>query len=259
MEILSFWQHCQLPAGLLLVCSTLLLGLRHGLDFDHLAAIADMTAARVSLRQGLLMASCYALGHAVVVLLLGFLAVMVGFTLPSWIDEIMEPVVGITLIALSAWLILSIFVQGERFRLRSRFGLFLAAIQYLRLKFSGCASVFPPGKEHRHLRDDGFSYLSCLSIGVAHGIGAETPTQILTLGAVGAFRGQGLGVGMLLAFVSGIFISNMAVAVLSLTGYRSAAGRQAIGIGLGILTALFSLLVGAAFLFKHASLLPSLS
>lgn len=254
----SFWQNCQWPAGLAVLGSTLLLGLRHGLDMDHLAAITDMTAARASRSEGLLLAALYALGHAIVVLMLGWLAIEAGFTLPSWLDNFMEPLVGITLIALSLWLIYTLVAQREHFRFTSRFGLIFEAGRSLSRKLRGASAGQlaiaddSSSSLHRHLSGEKWGLLSCLGIGAVHGIGAETPTQILTLCAVGALRGQILGGMMLFSFVGGIFISNMLVAALALSGYKNACRQKTIGICLCMLTAIFSLLVGATFLLKHA-------
>jgi len=51
--------------------SCLLLGLRHGFDYDHLAAISDITAVQRNWRSGLRLGMTYALGHAFTVAALG--------------------------------------------------------------------------------------------------------------------------------------------------------------------------------------------
>ncbi len=47
------------------------LGLRHGIDWDHIAAITDVTSSQPSRLRGFAMGTLYALGHAAVVLTLG--------------------------------------------------------------------------------------------------------------------------------------------------------------------------------------------
>lgn len=100
------------------------LGLRHGVDWDHIAAITDITNSVVTTeeatehmvalsaggaaaafpgkrsgtrwhetRWGFGLATLYALGHASVVIALGLLAIWAGTILPAWIDPIMEAVV----------------------------------------------------------------------------------------------------------------------------------------------------------------------
>src|SRR2546425_5325892 len=117
-----------------LLGSALVLGIRHGIDWDHIAAISDITStttnvesadARVSasrVRFGALetravwLASLYALGHATVVAALGALALYFQTLLPKWIDPIMERVVGLTLVALglSVFYSLLLYWRGAR-------------------------------------------------------------------------------------------------------------------------------------------------
>lgn len=135
----------------------LALGLRHGIDWDHIAAITDITGSvvtteqaeqgdshsaevstgshtavaqrtlpkstrqrRQEARQGFLLSTMYALGHASVVVLLGLLALWASAILPDWIDPLMERIVGVTLILLGIWIFYSIWRYGRSFRLQSR-------------------------------------------------------------------------------------------------------------------------------------------
>src|ERR1051325_9282499 len=92
-----------------LLFTTLLLGLAHGIDWDHIAAITDITGTVDEWRPGFYLASLYALGHALVVVILGVVAILAGLALPEWVDEIMAPAVGITLIFLAVWIVYSLF------------------------------------------------------------------------------------------------------------------------------------------------------
>ncbi len=47
----------------LAIGSCALLGLRHGFDYDHLAAISDITAVQQSGKQGIRLGIIYALGQ----------------------------------------------------------------------------------------------------------------------------------------------------------------------------------------------------
>ncbi|MBI3620445.1 hypothetical protein HY214_04890, partial [Candidatus Roizmanbacteria bacterium] len=104
----------------ILLITAVLFGLRHGIDWDHLAAIADISGSAVTTREGWWYGTLYALGHAMVILVLGFAAVLFGLKLPAWVDRVMEPIVGTTLIILGLWLIVAVLTQGKSFRLKSR-------------------------------------------------------------------------------------------------------------------------------------------
>src|SRR5215469_5671021 len=86
------------------------LGFRHGLDYDHIAAITDISSvqskARDAMRYGLL----YVAGHAATVAILGAAAVAFRIALPPASDRWAERLVGITL------LVLGLYVLGTFFR-----------------------------------------------------------------------------------------------------------------------------------------------
>src|SRR6266478_1189507 len=99
------------------------LGFRHGFDWDHIAAITDITSTTSASHTeaegpaGAPMPSHghdpvelrgHALGHAFVVLVLGVAALLLGAVLPPWVDPILEKVVGLTLVLLGTWVLFSV-------------------------------------------------------------------------------------------------------------------------------------------------------
>ena len=103
-----------------LVVAALVLGLRHGIDWDHLAAITDITAAQDSTRRGVVLGSLYALGHGAMVLAIGIVAIVAGKSLPDWADALMGTVVGWTLVLLGVYLVFSLMRNRGQVKLRSR-------------------------------------------------------------------------------------------------------------------------------------------
>src|SRR5262245_17433883 len=92
------------------------LGFRHGIDWDHLAALTDLTSGHTNGRRSMLSASCYALGHALVVFVLGVLAIALSEEVPAWLDHTMEQVVGLTLLGLGGYVIVGLARHGRAFR-----------------------------------------------------------------------------------------------------------------------------------------------
>ena len=105
------------------------LGLRHGIDWDHIAAITDVTSAQPSRARGFAMGTLYAMGHAAVVILLGLLAIWAAAQLPEWLDAWMETIVGITLITLGLWIFWTLIRNPSGVLLRSRWMLLATAIR----------------------------------------------------------------------------------------------------------------------------------
>ena len=214
----------------------------------------------VEQRRALFLGSLYALGHGTVVILLGLLAILASQFLPSGVDPVMERVVGVTLILLAAYLFYSLyrFFRGHgEFRIRSRWMIIFAGVRngfnWFRSRVSG---------EHPHDHDvhgaDQYGVRTAYGVGLIHGIGAETGTQVLVIAtAVGAGT-KLMGVAVLMAFVVGLLISNSFVTIATTVGFVSSRRRQWIYVFAGLLAAVFSLLVGLVFLFRAGGFLPDL-
>jgi cytochrome c biogenesis protein CcdA len=267
--------------GLGIVVTALWLGFQHGIDWDHIAAITDITSSQEERRQSLLFGTLYALGHALVILVLGALAILAGEHLPSGIDSVMEKVVGVTLLVLGVYVFYSLIRHGRDFRLRSRWMLVFAGVRkgsrWVRGKLSLARSsrhasvpiedadlaeeepsLFHHGHHgktghHHHMRperDDqivqNYGRGTSFGVGMIHGIGAETPTQVaIVLGAATASKTA--GVAALLAFVIGLVLSNSVVTLGTAYGFLRASQNFAIYATVGVIAGIFSLVIGTCF------------
>src|SRR5437667_775410 len=115
--------------GFGIVLTALWLGFQHGIDWDHIAAITDITSSQEERRDSILYGTLYALGHALVILVLGALAILAGEHLPHGIDNVMTRVVGVTLLILGVYVLYSLIRHGREFRLRSRWMLVFAGVR----------------------------------------------------------------------------------------------------------------------------------
>jgi high-affinity nickel-transport protein len=310
-------------AGLGLLVTGLLLGVRHGFDWDHIAAITDITsttstadvgtdvhehehdqlgpahvhehggdselrahasggAARLALagaaagggllvdaplsrdrllteqRRAILLGTLYALGHGVVVAALGFAALAFGALLPEWIDPIMGRVVGLTLVVLGVWVFFSLYQfarHGTEFRLRSRWMLVFDGVRYAWRRFQARLH----GHEHVDpIEMSSYGPRTAFGVGMIHGVGAETGSQVLIIAAVGGAASQGLGVPMMVAFVIGLLIANTLIVVVTATGFVASQIRQRLYVAIGAVAGTFSVVVGALFLLGAEGALPDL-
>src|SRR5579875_1398690 len=96
------------PLQLALI-SCLLLGLRHGFDYDHLAAITDITSTQRNWRESMRLGLLYALGHALTVAALGIPVIFLHVSLPTSLDKVGERLVGATLIVLGVYVVASLW------------------------------------------------------------------------------------------------------------------------------------------------------
>src|SRR5258705_5944865 len=125
MSIVAVDAHTGVGIGLVL--TALGFGFRHGIDWDHLAALSDITASQDRARRSMALATLYAVGHALVVFVLGVVAILLAAEVPGWVDGAMERVVGVTLLVLGAYVLCSLARHGRDFRMRSRWMVIFAA------------------------------------------------------------------------------------------------------------------------------------
>lgn len=231
-------------------------GLRHGIDWDHIAAITDITGSEENKKKAFILDTFYILGHAFVVIILGLLAVLIGISLPGWIDALMERVVGATLVILGIWLIAGIIIHKHNFRMKSS-RMFLLE-QSVKL-FNFIHDLFPHKHDHKHLAiPQKINEKTAFIIGMIHGVGAETPSQVLLFITASGVGRDLYGAFLVLVFVLGLILSNFFITILTVSGFTKARDISSFRITLGLVFGVLSLAIGALFLFDKANLLPTI-
>ena len=289
--------------GVGVILSAFLFGFRHGIDWDHIAAITDIAGSQDDRRSAMFFGTIYALGHALVVFLIGTAAILLGERLPASVDNVMERIVGVTLIVLGVFVFVSLARHGREFRLRSRWMLIFSGVRNVYRRVSGSREDAhdrepvhvhgPQGEEHgsmpislavsedipvsewhhgHHGRpghhhhkhpepDDAFmSYGrgTAFVVGMIHGVGAETPTQIVIFLAAAGAGGKAVGEAVLAAFILGLLTSNTLITFGSAVGFIKASENWRIYVSIAVITAVFSLVIGTLFVFGKGALLPAL-
>lgn len=265
-----------------LVVAALLLGLRHGIDWDHIVAITDIAATQDSRRRGIYLGTLYVLGHSVVVVVLGIAAITLGSTIPDWLDAAMGRLVGITLIVLGTAVAITLFLERGAFRARSRW---IILFETTRRMFAGIGTshshdhaaiaeahhsdtdpasrggsrIAAPTHQHEHAHSGNgdYSNVSSVGIGALHGIGAETPTQVIVFLAAATAGGIGAGLAVLVAFVVGLVVANSAITMASAFGLAAASKGRRVQLTMGVVTAAMSIAIGGLFLLGIDGVLPA--
>jgi high-affinity nickel-transport protein len=209
-------------------------------------------------RRALALGTLYAVGHALVVAALGTVALLFGAVMPDWIDPIMGRVVGLTLVLLGAWVFVSLYQyarHGVAFRLRSRWMLVFDGLRYGWRRFQARLH----GHEHADpIEMSSYGPRTALAVGMIHGVGAETGTQVLLIAAIGGASSRGLGLPMMLAFIAGLLVANSLIVVITATGFIASRTRERAYIAIGVVAGTFSLVIGLLFLFQLEGLLPAI-
>jgi high-affinity nickel permease len=166
------------PAGVgAVLLVSLLLGLRHASDPDHLAAVTTLIASEEpeAVRKATFMGLSWGLGHGTTLVLLGLPLVLLGRYLPEGIQQAAEVAIGVIIVVLAL-----------RLLVRWRRGFFHAhhhtheggeAHQHLHSHAQG------PVHEHAHsaaLRTP----LSAYGVGLVHGVGGSGGLTLLLLSTI---------------------------------------------------------------------------
>ncbi len=265
-------------------------GLRHGFDWDHIAALTDISSVEKSKKRAFLLSSFYALGHAAVVMILGVAIILADFTVPESIDTTLMYFIGFSLIALGVWVLTGIFLQGRNFRLKSRWmlirdGLF-KGLKRIRRTSSGRSISVEHSHGHEHERDcelhdhphgakvtdsshrhvhkhellldnESISSPTAIGVGVLHGIGVETPTQIAIFVATTQATGKAGGLLILLFWVVGLIIANSAIALLSIGANDWLRTHTVFYRVLAAIIGIVSVIVGILVLIEKDGILPA--
>ena len=239
--------------------SCLVLGLRHGFDYDHLAAISDITAVQRSWKSGLRLGMTYALGHACMVGALGIAVLELHMGLPEGLDHWTERLIGLTLIVLGIGVVAGILrrdAHGHRHtRVESRLAI---AINGFLWTFWRIRKLFNPAASRPERFQWMYTGKSVFLIGVLHGIGAETPSQLALFFLTANLGGTSRGLMGLAAFAIGLVTMN-ALMTASLGGAFNASGQHPRVFHVIAWTgAAYSCIIGLIFLFGIADHLPTL-
>jgi high-affinity nickel-transport protein len=231
------------------------------------------------------------------VFVIGSLAILLGQRLPDGVDEVMGRIVGVTLVVLGVYVIVGVVRHGREFRMRSRWMLIFSGANRLYRRVrpdrhpvhdheapvhvheAGASSVAvaedipvsewhhghhgrPGHHHHKHPEpDDRFANYgrgTAFTVGMVHGIGAETPTQLLIFLTAAGAGGKLVGEAVLLTFIAGLLASNTLITVGSATGFLRASENWRLYLTVALLTATFSLVIGVLFITGEGSVLPAL-
>lgn len=177
------------PSGLFVVLlASLLLGLRHASDPDHLAAVTTLIASeeqRKRVRKATFLGFSWGLGHGTTLVLVGLPLVLVGRYLPEGIQQFAEVAIGFIIVALAVRLLL----------------------RWRRGAFHAHEHAHDADGIHRHLH----SHEQAASHSHSHETFLRTPLSAYGVGLVHGVGGSG---GLTLLLLSTISIKVEAVAAL---------------------------------------------
>jgi high-affinity nickel permease len=244
----------------LALTSCALLGLRHGFDYDHLAAITDITSVQRNLREGMRLGLLYALGHALTVAVLGCVVIFLHLSLPAHLDAVGERLVGATLIVLAVYVLVSFLRRkpqdaSHHATPRSRIALLISGARYTKWRLHRLVRPELPRPAPFAFRYD---QSTVFGVGVIHGLGAETPSQLLLFLLAANLGGTSRGFLGLISFIVGLLVMNTLMTASASGIFAGSRHRPRVQTFVTSLTAVYSFAIGIIFLFGISDRLPAL-
>lgn len=208
-----------------------MIGLRHALEADHVAAVASIVTQKQGKRAALRHGAVWGLGHTITLFALGTVALLADTLIPQYIASLLECAVGFMLLYLGLDVLWSITRKGVHFHVHQHQGK-----AHLHAHQHGADEANHKVNTHSHKHKAPFP-LRTLMVGIMHGMAGSAALVVLTLNAAQNFW---VGISYMLLFgigsILGMALLSVAISLpFSLPGrhIERLLGYLQLGIGLG--------------------------
>lgn len=161
--------------------------------------------------------------------LLGVLIILFAWKVPIWVDYTTGKLIGLTLVIMALMLVMGRKNQEANLPM-SR------GIHFIR-------------KIGRRDEPFSFSKKNVFTIGLIHGIGVETPTQLLLFTTIAGLTASQFGIAIVLAFSLGLFITHILLALIGVVAADGFSKLAPFRHWMRISAVSFSLILGVNYLW----------
>lgn len=227
-----------------------LIGMRHALDADHLAAVASLATRTRSLERTVRLGAAWGLGHTLTLFLCGALVLVLDLAAPVRLAQGLELAVGIMLVALGADVLRRLAAERLHFHVHRH----TDGETHFHAHTHDPAAPHDPDRHH-HEHPRGLP-IRALLVGMVHGMAGSAALLLLTLETMRSVPlgllymllfGAGSLVGM--ALLSAVIALPLRYSARTLTGLHN--GLQAL-IGLGTVVLGLRLVCEIGFTFLQS-------
>src|SRR5215213_741466 len=220
-----------------------LLGLRHALDADHLAAVSTVLAERPSLGASSAVGFWWGVGHTFTLMMVGTVVLAWGLRIPERFEALAESGVGILLVVLGGSLAIKLY--RERWHLHSHHH---DGEKHLHLH----SHQLQDDHQHRHWLA---ATVRPLCIGMAHGLAGSAAVMLMIasttervaegLASIAVF-GAGSIVGMMtIGFTLSLpMVCSLTLSRRAFVALQACASLASIAVGVGMLMKLIASAIG---------------
>ncbi len=156
-----------------------LIGLRHALEADHVAAVASLSAGTVSVRDGVRMGITWGLGHTLTLFVFGACVLALDTMIPEHLALALEFAVGLMLVGLGGMVVQEFFQNQIHFH-KHQHADGKVHFHFHSHKGSGKDHSKDP---HHHTHSKKFP-VRALMVGMMHGMAGSSALILLTVDSV---------------------------------------------------------------------------
>jgi len=158
-----------------------LLGMRHAMESDHVAAVASLVTKSPSMRDAILLGSAWGLGHTLTLFIFGSAVMLLDQMIPGRMAMMLEFAVGIMLVLLG----MDVLRRFMRERMHIHVHRHADGSRHIHFH-THTDKALHTDQAHEHLHAGRFP-LRALLVGIMHGMAGSAALIILTLQSVHSF------------------------------------------------------------------------
>lgn len=223
-----------------------LLGIRHAMESDHVAAVASLVTRQPSLHESIRLGSVWGIGHTVTLFIFGSTVMLFDHMIPERVAMMLEFAVGGMLVILGIDVLRRLWRSGMHFHLHRHADGSRHWHAHVHEK-AHMASDHTAASKHEHPHPERFP-LRALLIGMMHGMAGSAALIALTLQSVHTFT---TGIIYIALFGLGSIAGMAALSFVIMLPLRHSARRfsrlhQQLQLAIGCTT----LLLGSKMMFE---------
>lgn len=157
-----------------------LIGIRHAIEADHVAAVASLSAQTHGIKNTIRLGTAWGLGHTITLFVFGSIALLVDSIIPGPFAAALEFAVGIMLILLGFDVLVRLYRRRIHFHVHEHHG----SVRHVHAH-AHKVDVPHESSPHQHQHVQGFPKRA-LMVGLMHGMAGSAALILLTFQTVGS-------------------------------------------------------------------------
>ena len=242
------------------------LGMRHATDPDHVIAVSTIVSRQRNILRSAMIGAFWGVGHTLTIFLVGAAIILFNLVIPPRIGLTMELSVGLMLIILGVWNVVSFFRSIAPASLQANESAVIHSHAHSHGDYIHSHSHGHSPEQHPHRPDQTplsyldrafgrlgvYQYLRPLVVGIVHGLAGSAAVALLVLTTI---RNPRWAVGYLLVFgigtIAGMMFITMSIASTFRILGRSRRFAHGLAVASGVLSLAFGLFVAYQICFVN--------